>query len=127
MLAIQKTLASGATLEVSGEGSAVFGGTLALGNGATLSFNFTDRKNAPVLDLTDKSVTFGTEAQVKVSLSGDRPIGGNHILTSGSQIEGMASFVKADDCPKWVKRFGVDTDGSLYAEIIAKGMVIICQ
>ena len=77
--------------------------------------------------MTDGSVTFGTEAQVKVSLSGARPNGGRHILTSGSQIEGMASFVKADDCPKWVKRFGVDTDGNLYAEVFANGMVIICQ
>jgi hypothetical protein len=112
----------GATLKVAESGTVKLGGDLRLNDGATLAFNFTDRKNAPVLDLTDKEVTFGTEAQVKVSLSGERPIGGKHILASGSQIEGMASFVKADDCPKWVKGVGVDDDGSLYAEIIAKGM-----
>ena len=112
----------GATLKVAESGTVKLGGDLKLNDGATLAFNFTDRKNAPVLDLTDGSVTFGTEAQVKVSLSGERPIGGKHILTSGSQIEGMASFVKADDCPKWVKGVGIDDDGNLYAEIIAKGM-----
>lgn len=117
----------GATLKVAESGTVKLGGDLRLNDGATLAFNFTDRKNAPVLDLTDGSVTFGTEAQVKVSLSGARPNGGRHILTSGSQIEGMASFVKADDCPKWVKRFGVDGDGNLYAEVFANGMVIICQ
>ena len=112
----------GATLKVAESGTVKLGGDLRLNDGATLAFNFTDRKNAPVLDLTGREVTFGTEAQVKVSLSGERPIGGKHILTSGSQIEGMASFVKADDCPKWVKGVGVDDDGNLYAEIIAKGM-----
>ena len=117
----------GATLKVAESGTVKLGGDLRLNDGATLAFNFTDRKNAPVLDLTDGSVTFGTEAQVKVSLSGARPIGGKHVLASGSQIEGMASFVKADDCPKWVKRFGVDGDGNLYAEVFANGMVIICQ
>ena len=112
----------GATLKVAESGTVKLGGDLKLNDGATLAFNFTDRKNAPVLDLTDKAVTFGTQAQIKVSLSGERPIGGKHILTSGSQIEDMASFVKADDCPKWVKGVGVDGDGNLYAEIIAKGM-----
>ncbi|MBQ6142664.1 MAG: hypothetical protein IJI54_15415 [Kiritimatiellae bacterium] len=117
----------GATLKVAESGTVKLGGDLRLNDGATLAFNFTDRKNAPVLDLTDGSVTFGTEAQVKVSLSGARPNGGRHILTSGSQIEGMASFVKADDCPNWVKGVGVDGDGNLYAEVFANGMVIICQ
>ena len=117
----------GATLKVAESGTVKLGGDLRLNDGATLAFNFTDRKNAPVLDLTGREVTFGTQAQVKVSLSGDRPIGGKHILTSGSQIEGMASFVKADDCPKWVKGVGVDGDGNLYAEVFANGMVIICQ
>ena len=112
----------GATLKVAESGTVKLGGDLRLNDGATLAFNFTDRKNAPVLDLTDGSVTFGTQAQVKVSLSGERPIGGKHVLASGSQIEGMASFVKADDCPKWVKGVGIDEDGNLYAEIIAKGM-----
>ena len=117
----------GATLKVAESGTVKLGGDLRLNDGATLSFNFTDRKNAPVLDLTDGSVTFGTEAQVKVSLSGVRPIGngGRHILTSGSQIEGMASFVKADDCPKWVKGVGVDGDGNLYADVFANGLMII--
>ena len=115
----------GATLKVAESGTVKLGGDLKLNDGATLAFNFTDRKNAPVLDLTDRAVTFGTEAQVEVSLSGVRPIGGKHVLASGSQIEGMASFVKADDCPKWVKRFGVDGDGNLYAEVITKGFMII--
>ncbi len=117
----------GATLKVAESGTVNLGGDLRLNDGATLSFNFTDRKNAPVLDLTGREVTFGSEAQVKVSLSGDRPIGEKHILTSGSQIEGMASFVKADDCPSWVKDVGVDDDGNLYVSVNCPGICIIVR
>ncbi len=85
MLAIQKTLASGATLEVSGEGSAVFGGTLALGNGATLSFNFTDKRSAPVLDVTGGSSPAGL---VKVRVTGNCPTRGVHALTAGGGFAG---------------------------------------
>ena len=115
----------GATLEVAESGTVTLGGDLKLNDGATLKFNFTDRKNAPKLDLPGNAVTFGTEAQVKVTLAGERPAGGKYILASGVQLEGTASFVKADDCPKWVKRLGVDDEGNLYADVFAKGLMFI--
>ena len=118
---------NGATLEVAESGTVKLGGDLRLNGGATLKFNFTDRKNAPFLDLTDKAVTFGTEAQVKVTLGGERPAGGKYILASGVQYEGTAPFVKADDCPKWVEGLGVDDEGNLYAEVSAKGVMVICR
>ena len=39
---------------------------LTLADGAVLGFNFTQKKVAPVLDLTDKTVTMNGEVKVKV-------------------------------------------------------------
>ena len=53
------TVNSGAKLEVPQSGAVALGGNLELKSGATLKFTFTERKNAPVLNLTGKTVTYG--------------------------------------------------------------------
>ena len=125
------TVNSGATLKVAESGTAALGGDLMLNDGATLAFNFTDKKTAPVLNLTGKTVTLGDQKQIKVSISGVRPRGGIYGLTSDGQFawtadgnSAMATVVKTDDCPKWVKRVGVNGEGNLYAEVITQGLVV---
>lgn len=54
-------VAAGATLEVAESGTVTPGADLSLADGATLKFTFTQRKTAPVVDMTDKSVTFGDQ------------------------------------------------------------------
>lgn len=59
-------LAAGLTFAVAGSGTAtVNGGSLTLEDGATLKFNFTDRKTAPALNLAECNVTLGTEKGVR--------------------------------------------------------------
>ena len=126
------TVNNGATLEVAESGTVTLGGNLKLCDGATLKFNFSEKRSAPVLDLTGKEVSFGDQKQIKVSLSDTvRPRGGTHVLTSGGKFAWMeeenpatATVAKADDCPTWVKGVGVDGDGNLYADILAIGMTI---
>ncbi|MBQ3808631.1 MAG: endonuclease/exonuclease/phosphatase family protein [Kiritimatiellae bacterium] len=70
------TVGNGGALVAAESGSASVGGNLTLEDGATLKFNFTDRKTASVLNLTGQNVTLGTEKSVKVSLSGTCPAAG---------------------------------------------------
>ena len=125
------TVNSGATLKVAESGTAALGGDLTLNDGATLAFNFTEKNTAPVLDLTGKAVTLGDQKQIKVAISGERPCGGKHVLSPSWTTEdgnsATAIVAKAADCPKWVREVGVDGDGNLYAEVIMKGLTIICK
>ena len=60
-----------------------------------LGFNFTQKKVAPVLDLTDKTVTMNGEVKVKVTAAtGIRPmIKGDQIaLTSGGKFADAWEF-----------------------------------
>ena len=69
------TVSSGAAVEVAQSGSLSFGRDLTLADGAILGFNFTQKKDAPVLNLTDKTVTVNGEVKVKVTAAtGIRPI-----------------------------------------------------
>ena len=128
------TVNNGAKLEVAESGTVALGGNLTLRDGATLKFNFTEKDNAPKLDLTGKTVSFGDQKQITVAISGNRPQGGKFALTSGGQFAWTgdenpftATVAKAAGCPKWVKGIGVDGDGNLYADIIRKGLTIILQ
>ena len=56
------TVKSNAALEVAESGMVMLGGTFELMDGATLKFNFTDKKTPPLLNLKDKDVTFGVRA-----------------------------------------------------------------
>ena len=54
---------NGAALEVAESGTVALGGKLDLKPGSMLKFKFTERKAAPVLDMTGKAVTFGKNAK----------------------------------------------------------------
>ena len=114
---------SGAALEVAESGTVALGGDLTLKANATLRFNFTSRVNAPVLDLTGKTVTFaaGATTNVVVGLSSDvmRPFGGTHVLTAGGKFAD-ATVSLADGAPKWVKGVSV-VDGDIVLNVKPSG------
>lgn len=119
------SVGSGATLEVAGSGAVALGGDLSLADGATLKFTFTERKNPPVLDLTDKAVTFGDQNEIKISLSGVHPVHGTdgiYYLTKGGGFAD-ATLVAADQ-PRWVKSIGIE-NGKIYAMVQAAGLAIM--
>ena len=113
------TVNSGATLEVAESGTVALGGDLTLKAGAALGFNYTTR-NKPVLNLTDKSVTFeeGETATVvvKISATADkRPLAGENVLTSGGKFEGV-TVTLAPGAPNWVKGIAVE-DGEIVLDV----------
>lgn len=57
------TVNNGAAIEVAESGTVALGGDLDLKPGSTLKFKFTERKSAPVLDMTGKAVAFGESAK----------------------------------------------------------------
>ena len=111
------TVNSNATLSVAQSGTVALGGGLVLRDGACLGFNFTARNEQPVLNLTDKTVTFDegetTNIVVKVSMAnGARPAGGTHVVTSGGQFADATLSLSAD-APKWVTGVSVNDDGNI--------------
>ena len=120
------TVNAGATLEVAESGTVALGGGLTLADGAVLGFNFTEKRTAPVLDATGKTVTANGTVNVKISSAdGIRPKGGNHTLTSGGKFAG-ATVSLADGAPKWVKGVSV-VDGDIVLNVKSTGMVIIVK
>ena len=122
------TVRGGATLQVAQSGMVALNGGLTLDDGAALGFNFTEKKVAPVLDVTDKTVTLGANGSVAVKISvaeGIRPKGGNHTLTSGGKFAG-ATVSLAAGAPKWVKGVSV-VDGEIVLNVKSTGMVIIVK
>ena len=118
------TVNGGATFEVAESGTVTLGGDMTLKDGATLKFTFTERGVAPVLDVNSKAVTFGTQKEIKVSLSGKRPAygsDGRYFLTQNGNFS-AATVAKADDCAYWVKDVGIE-NGNIYAEIIPQGLM----
>ena len=123
------TVNSGAALQVAEAGTLALGGDLALKAGATLGFNYTTR-DAPVLDLTDKTVTFDegatTNVVVKITASeGRRGRGGVRTLTSGGKFAD-ATVSLAAGAPTWVKGVSV-VDGDIVLNVKSTGMVIIIK
>ncbi|MBO7683329.1 MAG: hypothetical protein J6T51_01210 [Kiritimatiellae bacterium] len=120
------TLNSGTTLEVAESGTVTFGGDLTLKEGATLGFNYTTR-DAPVLNLTDKTVTFDegatTNVLVKITTSGKRGRGGKHALTSGGKFAD-ATVSLAEGYPDWVKGISVNADGNIVIDVKPSGLVV---
>ncbi len=128
------TVNDDAALEVATSGKWAPSGSLALNDGATLKFNFTNRSTPPVLNLEGKTVTFGDQKLIKVSLTGVHPAygaDGKYILTDGGKFKWngeneevvMVKVEKGDGCAKWVKEVGVDADGNLYANIKPAGTI----
>ena len=112
------TVKTNATLQVAqsaasaGIAAVTLGGGLTLKNGAALGFNYTTR-NAPVLDLTGKTVTFDegetTNVVVKIMAdAGKRAKGGANVLTSGGKFEGVNVTLAEKDKPAWA--LGVDVE-----------------
>ena len=121
------SVADTATLEVAESGTATLGGNLALADGATLAFNFTERKVTPVLDATDKTVTAAGTVNVKISSSGElRPRGGLHTLTFGGAFAGATVVMDETSKPKWAKRVSV-VDGNIVLEAISDAFVIFVK
>lgn len=126
------TVATGGCLEVARSGAVSLGGDLVLATGATLGFNFTDRKAAPVLNCA-KAPTFmdgeSTNIIVKVS-GGARPSAGVYVLTKcgGFNAEGVSVTLSAD-APKWAKsdRLSVNADGNLVIDVKPTGTVLIIR
>lgn len=99
------TLAGTATLEVAQSGTATLGNKLALEDGATLAFTFTEKGKgaAPVLAGTSVEVA-GETVSLRVATAGDmQPRGGTYVLTIGMDFTGKT--VRCSDPPKWVIPF----------------------
>ena len=109
------TVQAGGTLKVSqsatvaGDPSVTLGGGLTLADGACLGFNFTNRRNAPVLNVTGNTVTADGTVYVKASAN-NHPVAGEYPLTFGGKFAGK-TVVLADDAAKWAKRVYVEENG----------------
>ena len=120
------TVRTNATLQVAQSGTVALNGGLTLDDGAALGFNFTEKRTAPVLDVTGKTVTLNGTVVVKISATeGIRPKGGNHTLTSGGKFAG-ATVSLAAGAPTWVKGVSV-VDGEIVLNVKSTGMVIIVK
>ena len=105
------------------------GGNLTLKAGAQLGFNYTNR-NAPKLDLNDKTVTFDegptTNVGVKISATaGKRGFSGNNVLTAGGKFAGV-KVTLAPGAPDWA--LGVDVvNGEIVLNVKPMPMLIIVR
>ena len=123
------TVNNGATLEVAQSGTVNLYGGLTLADGAALGFNFTEKRTAPVLDVTGKTVTLGDNNSVTVKVSaadGIRPKGGAHVLTASDGAFADAKVTLASGAPNWVKGVSV-VDGDIVLNVKSTGMVIIVK
>ena len=122
------SVASNATLQVTQSGKVALGGNLTLADGAVLDFNFTDKKPAPVLDVTGKTVTFGSQSNVVVRVTaeeGKRAKGGVSVLTAGGKF--AHANVTLVDKPDWAMGVSVNDDGDIVLRAISNGLVIVVQ
>ena len=122
------TVREGATLQVAQSGTVALNGGLTLDDGAALAFNFTDKKTAPVLDVSGKTVKFGENGTVSVKISaaeGGRPTGGKKTLTSGAKFAG-AKVTLAADAPRWVNGVSIE-DGEIVLDTKHIGLAILLR
>ena len=122
------TVESGATLEVAESGTVKLGCNHKFEDQAILKFNFTRRKEAPILNLADKTVEFGNNKSIKVSLSGVRPVsnfGGRWVLTTGGKFADIAVEL-VENSPDWVLGVGVE-NGEIYVNIKPEGTRIVVR
>ena len=128
------TVGNGATLEVAASGTATIGGGLALADGASLAFNFTDRETVPALALADgNTLSFIGEGATNItvkcsSVGGIWPRGGKKALTAcGGFAAGGVSVSLATPAPAWVRSLLVDGDGNIVLDVIHKGLLMIIK
>ena len=123
------TVNNGATLQVAQSGTVALAGGLTLADGAALGFNFTGKQTAPVLDVTDKTVTLNGNKNISVKVSsadGIRPKGGATVLTSGGKFTG-ATVSLAAGAPEWVSSVSVNEDGNIVLDVKLTGFRLIVK
>jgi len=121
------TMGSGTTLKVAGSGTVALGGALTLDDGATLAYNFTERNVTPVLVATN-GVTVAGAVNVRVSATGKvRPVGGEHVLTTGGGFTDATVTLVTDDLPHWMTggSLSVNNDGNLVLSIVSDGTIMV--
>ena len=121
------TMNGGTTLKVAGSGTVALGGELTLADGATLAFNFTERGATPVLVATN-GVTVAGDVRVRVSAAGKvRPVGGEHVLTTGGGFTGATVTLVTDDLPHWMTggSLSVNGDGNLVLSVVSDGTIMV--
>ncbi len=125
------TVHDGATFEVAQSGTVALVGDLALKSGSKIGFNFTDRTTVPVLDATDKTVTFDsaetTNVTVRIASSdGIRPTGGAKVLTSGGGFTD-ATVSLAEHAPDWITDISVNDDGNIVIDVKPEPLIILLR
>ena len=120
------SVGNGATLLVSGAGTAMSGNVLSLAPRGVLAFNFTDGAAAPVLNVT--AGTLPDTVRVRVSYTGSRPpMSGQYIaLTDGGAFDGK-TVVPDTLLPEWAKSLGVNEDGDIVLKAKSSGFMIIVK
>lgn len=116
------TVQEGATLEIQ-SGTTTFG-NLTVAENAILGFNFTDRRNAPVLALYDGAEVHAPDP-FTVKVSGTVwPLSGEKLLTTcgGFTAEKVTLVAGA---PNWVRDLSVNADGNLVLDVKPMGTVIL--
>ena len=120
------TVHDGATLKVAESGTVELGGALTLADGASLAFNFTERKTAPVLSVATSAILPAT-VHVKVTAADGVNVSSQqtYALTSGFGIPD-GTTVNVVDRPKWLKSVDV-VDGDLVMSVKPRGLVVIVK
>ena len=121
------TLNGGTTLKVAGSGTVALDGALTLADDTTLAFNFTERKVTPVLAATN-GVTVADAVNVKVSSTGRvRPVGGEHVLTTGGGFTGKTVTLVTDGLPQWMAggSVSVNGDGNIVLSVVSDGTILL--
>ena len=128
------TVCSNATLKVVESGTVSLGGNLTLNDGATLAFNFTDKRTPPVLNLA--GVALGEQKTVKVSLSsadGIRPAytsgnEGKYELTSDgafAAVKNDISISLVGNVPDWANDVAVNDAGNIVISVKRIGTIFL--
>ena len=123
------TVNNGATLQVAQSGTVALAGGLTLADGAALGFNFTARQTAPLLNVTDKTVTLNGNKNITVKVSAAdeiRPMSGRHVLTSGGKFAG-ATVSLAAGAPNWAGIVSVNADGNIVLDVKPTGFRLIVK
>ena len=122
------TVNEGATFEVAQSGTVSIEGTLSPVSGATLAFNFTDRKLAPVLEVaTLDNDNTDPNGIIWISISGLRPVGGQHVLTSGGVFGERQIKLLEERQPDWVKSVSCNANGEIVVDIKPIGTRIVVR
>ena len=122
------TVQDGGTLEVAESGTVTLNGDLSLADGATLGFNFTDRRVAPQIAVAQgKAVTVSGAVKVKVS-DALWPTAGDYVLTAcgGFDAEGVAVTLP-EGSAKWAKGVRVNDDGNIVLTVKPRPTMIIVK